>query len=125
MFKERSSKKRTVAGQNGVPRLSTLDARHQEMIQNLSQKQNQVLQLETELQTLYGHSNAYKTEIDTLYQSEDYDEKIYDAIWDKHLKNIDQIRELESKIKHLKTNTEEIEYFEETASILYDLLQSP
>jgi hypothetical protein len=120
MFKERSSKKRTVAGQNGVPRLSTLDARHQEMIQNLSQKQNQVLQLETELQTLYGHSNAYKKEIDTLYQSEDYDEKIYDAIWDKHLKNMDQIREIESKIKHLKTNTEEIEYFEETASILYD-----
>lgn len=120
MFKERSSKKRTVAGQNGVPRLSTLDARHQEMIQNLSQKQSQVEKLESELQNLYGQSNTYKNEIDIMYQSEEYDEKLYDVLWDKHLKNIDQIRDIEAKIKHLKTNTEEIEYFEETASILYD-----
>lgn len=120
MFKERSSKKRSVAGQNGVPRLSTLDARHQEMIQNLSQKQEQVEKLETDLQYLYGQSNLLKTEIDTMYATETYDEKTYDALWTKHLKNIDQIREIETQLKHLKTNTEEIEYFEETASILYD-----
>lgn len=55
-----------------------------------------------------------------MYKNENYDEKIYDSLWNKHLKDIDHIREIESKIKHLKTNTEEIEYFEETASILYD-----
>jgi hypothetical protein len=120
MFKERSSKKRTVAGQNGVPRLTTLDARHQEMIQHLSQKQSQVDSFEQELKTLYGQSNLYQSEIDTMYQSEEYDDKAYDSLWEKHLKNIDQIREIEIKLKNLKTNTEEIEYFEETASILYD-----
>jgi len=120
MFKERSSKKRTVATDGSGNRATTLDARHQYMITQMTNSRNQIEILQKELDELYIKQSTIKEDIDEKQTHDDYDNKEYNSLWDTYLEIADRIRELKHTLKTLELNTDEIEYFENTANILYD-----
>lgn len=120
MFKERSSKKRTIATDGSANRATTLDARHQYMITQMTQNRTQIDILQKELEDLTIKQRSIKNNIDEKQQHDDYDTEEYNELWDNYLKLSDKIRELNQNLKSLELNTDEIEYFENTANILYD-----
>jgi uncharacterized Zn finger protein (UPF0148 family) len=126
MFKEKSSKKRIVTSQNSKD-ASTLDAKHQNILTQISQRRAQLgvaiarkSELSCELNRCNEHIHAMKIDgkIDTPE---------YDSAWSSNIFIKEQLKLLDKTITELEQNRDEIEYYEDTANMLfqyYDLLEN-
>lgn len=118
MFKEKSTKKRIVTTE--AKENFTLDARHQAMIQQLQQGIQEKKQLE-EQKVLYNTELTYwKNIINSLYAENKIDSPEYELAWSSNLYYSDKIRLLNIEFKKIMDEYKEIEYYENTAPILFD-----
>lgn len=118
MFKERSSKKRIVTTDHSKE--TTLDAKHQQVISNLHEQYSRLDQYIEECKELINQRSQWQNEIVSMQSNNMIDTAKYDASWCSNLRLTDDIHELENKIKHLKNFKDEIEYYENTADILFE-----
>lgn len=125
MFKEKSSKKR-IGGGESAKDVATLDARHQQMIQTMQDKQMHIEILEREREALQQEVYSWEQQIRELKQAGEYDTPTYNTIWSSNIACHERLREITQTINTIKTYQEEISYYENTGYILfhyYDLLR--
>jgi SUMO ligase MMS21 Smc5/6 complex component len=120
MFKEKVSKKRQILNDASKKDSSTLDEKHKQMIltiQDHLQDKQQLLALQSSYEE---EAQRYKTEIQTLYQQNLQDTDAYTLAWDSNIYYLDQLRSIKRKIQNLSDEKKEIEYYENTGSILFN-----
>lgn len=125
MFKEKSSKKR-IGGSESAKDIATLDARHQQMIQTLQERQEQVTTLLTQRDDINQQIDYWKAHIQDLKEKGEYDTAKYNDAWSSNLWYQEQLKEVQHKINDATSYQEEISYYENTGYILfhyYDLLR--
>lgn len=119
MFKEKTTKKRLVLPE-GSKEKTTLDARHQQMIQQLQQGIQQQNELEAEKEAIQQKLSYWKDIIYDLY----YDKKAftpeYELAWTSNLFYVNRIQEIEQLQKRLLNASKEVDYYVDTANILFD-----
>lgn len=126
MFKEKSTKKRIVTPQH-TKDASTLDARHQQMIQHMTNQQSNVTKLLEVQQTLQENKQYWENVIIKMKQDQDMDCREYDCAWSSNLHLAERIKKLQHEICNIQQSRDEIEYYENTANILfqyYELLEN-
>jgi hypothetical protein len=120
MFKEKSTKKRIVTP-NNAKESATLDARHSQILQKLSDRQGTVGALHDQRAELERRRDAYHADIDRLRQDPDaLDSPEYEKAWADFLQVKEDIVRAGKGIADLESCKEEIEYYEKTAGILYE-----
>ena len=120
MFKEKVSKKRQILNDASKKDSSTLDEKHKQMILTIQDHLHNKQQLLC-LQSSYEEKvQKYKTEIQTLYQQNLQDTATYAMAWDSNIYYLDQLRLIKQKIQNLTDEKKEIEYYENTGSILFN-----
>jgi uncharacterized Zn finger protein (UPF0148 family) len=120
MFKEKVSKKRQILNDASKKDSSTLDEKHKQMIitiQDHLQDKQQLIALQSSYEE---EARRYKTEIQTLYQQNLQDTDAYTMAWDSNIYYLDQLRSIKRKIQNLSDEKKEIEYYENTGSILFN-----
>lgn len=125
MFKEKSSKKRIVTSESAKDH-STLDARHQQTVQNLQDRQAQLEELKDEKIKLQKKLDECAEEIKQYKLKGDYESNAYHELWNKNLLLKERMVLLNETLRKIETYEDEIEYYENTGYILfkyYDLLQ--
>lgn len=125
MFKERSSKKRIVTTDHAKE--TTLDAKHQQVVTQLQEQYNKLDEYISECQKLVQERTKWYADINHMQSSDLIDTPAYDIAWSSNLYLTDQIRDLENKINQLRNYKDEIEYYENTADILfqyYELIEN-
>ena len=125
MFKEKSTKKRIIS--NEPKGNITLDARHQSMIVQLQQGIEDKKKLELEKDIAIQQLNNWKEEIEKLHRENKIHSPEYEVAWSSNIYYKDQIKHLETKCRKIMDEYKEIEYYENTGSILfdyYDLLEN-
>lgn len=126
MFKEKSTKKRILTPQNNKD-ASTLDARHQQMIQQMAHQQanvNQLLEMQLSLQEKKTH---WEERIQKMKEDHLIDTREYDCAWTSNLYLAERIKKLSCEIDNIQKSRAEIDYYENTANILfqyYELLEN-
>jgi uncharacterized Zn finger protein (UPF0148 family) len=115
MFKEKSTKKRTPPATEP----STLDARHQNMLQQLHQGMEEKRRLEKDTQNCLHQITYWKDKIHQLHQENDLAEN-YQEAWTSNLYYQDLLNVLHKQQQSVLDEHKEIEYYENTASILFD-----
>jgi uncharacterized Zn finger protein (UPF0148 family) len=126
MFKEKSSKKRIVTPHNAKD-TSTLDAKHQNMINTLSEKRLHLHDMIKERCEIHNQIHFYDNMISNMKTNDLIDTLEYDAIWTSNIQLKERIRSLDRNIQYLSEGRDEIEYYEDTAKVLfeyYDLLEN-
>jgi hypothetical protein len=126
MFKEKSSKKRIVTSQNSKE-ASTLDAKHQNMILQLSERREQLKQMIDEREYLLQQVRQYEDMIQDMKGACLIDTEDYDVAWSSNIFMRERVRILDKSIHYLRDSRDEVEYYEDTAKILfqyYDLLEN-
>lgn len=126
MFKEKSSKKRIVTAQN-AKEASTLDAKHQNMLAMIAKKREQLDDISQQHASLTEQLQWYNNHIENMKQEGRIDTPEYDLAWTSNIRIKEQLRCLDKTIRELKESKDEIEYYEDTANILfqyYDLLEN-
>lgn len=126
MFKEKSTKKRIVTQQN-TKDASTLDARHQQMIQQMTQQHANVSQL-IELRDNVEQQKAYWLSVIHHMKTErNIDCAEYETAWTSNLHFTERLKHVNQQIDNIQQSKDEIEYYENTANILfqyYELLEN-
>jgi hypothetical protein len=125
MFKEKSTKKR-ISSNNPVKDNSTLDARHQQKLSDLSKHYGSLESLVKERNELSRNLETCQDHIRQLKESGHIDTPVYDAAWSSNIFMQDHCVELGNMISHLQAATDEIEYYENTGRILfkyYDVIE--
>jgi hypothetical protein len=126
MFKEKSTKKRIVSSSNSKD-TSTLDAKHQNMIQQLCDSRSQLSVLYNERNTLEQQLHDFELFIKSMQDNDLCDTKEYDIAWTSNLDIRERLKFLDKNIHNLQSCKDEIEYYENTANILfqyYDLIEN-
>lgn len=126
MFKEKSSKKRITTAHN-AKEASTLDAKHQNMLNQIANKHSQLDVLVIEHSNLTNQLQHYTDMIEDMKCNSLIDTPLYDAAWASNIYIREQIHNMNITISNLKDSRDEIEYYEDTAKILfqyYDLLEN-
>lgn len=126
MFKEKSSKKRIITAQN-AKEASTLDAKHQNMLNTIAKKQEQLSDLIEQQSTLADQLAQYTEIIRDMKYNGLIDTPEYDLAWSSNIHIKEQLRNINKTIESLKNSKHEIEYYEDTANILfqyYNLLEN-
>jgi hypothetical protein len=126
MFKEKSSKKRLTVIE-GSKDCGTLDVKHQLMILQI-QKGDEEKESLNKKQSLYTNELLkWKNRISELHKEERTDTLEYQNAWTSNLHFSDYVREIDKKIKMNSNENKEVEYYENTANILfeyYDLIDN-
>lgn len=126
MFKEKSSKKRLTTTEGGKDS-TTLDARHQWMVQQLQNGFQEKYQLQ-EQQAFYEKEQTFwKQQVRELHADNNTVSSEYETAWTSNLYFTNCIKALQQKMKRLLDERREIEYYENTANILfeyYDLIEN-
>ena len=120
MFKEKVSKKRQILNDASKKDSSTLDEKHKQMILTIQDHIHNKQQLLTLQDSYEAEVQKYKTEIQTLYQQNLQDTEAYTMAWDSNIYYLDRLRLIKQKIKELSDEKKEIEYYENTGSILFN-----
>lgn len=126
MFKEKSSKKRIITNKHAKDS-STLDAKHQNMISQLTEKHNALTNMRFDLQQANQELERCRHYISEMKQADMVDTPEYDAAWSKNIDIQERIASLQKDIINLEECRDEIQYYEDTAQILlqyYDLLDN-
>jgi uncharacterized Zn finger protein (UPF0148 family) len=126
MFKEKSSKKRISLSDNAKDN-STLDARHHSMLLQLQEgiaERDALMEREIACKDTIA---KWKHEIETLHRNNEIESEAYHLAWSKSIHYSNCLREIKSKLSTLFDERKEIEYYENTANILfnyYDLIDN-
>lgn len=123
MFKEKNTKKRIVS--SDAKDNSTLDARHNNMINTMTLKQLRVKDLEQTQANINDKLSDLQAYIRKCKNQGDTDSSGYNAAWQKNLDLLDQSRKIAQEISESSSIDEEINYYENAGNILfqyYDLL---
>lgn len=120
MFKEKVSKKRQILNDASKKDSSTLDEKHKQMILTIQDHLQDKQQLIALHRSYEEEARRYKTEIQTLYQQNLQDTDAYTMAWDSNIYYLDQLRSIKRKIQNLSDEKKEIEYYENTGSILFN-----
>lgn len=126
MFKEKSTKKRIITPQN-TKDASTLDARHQQMIQQLSQQHANIDELLAKHNLLQTQKSYWEEIIHDMKTAQNIDCIEYETAWTSNLYYGTELKRIHDKIHDIQESKEEIEYYENTANILfqyYELLDN-
>lgn len=126
MFKEKNTKKRLTSNQNAT-QISTLDAKHQSMIQTFFDHKHQLQSALQEHEEWTAKQQFYEQQIESLKANDETDTAQYDILWTSNIYCKEKLFTLQRAIKGLDGSKEEIEYYENTANILfqyYDLLEN-
>jgi uncharacterized Zn finger protein (UPF0148 family) len=120
MFKEKTSKKRSILNEVHKKDSSTLDEKHKQMIQTI---QDNIIHKDT----LSKRHNEYqskllkwKQQIQDLYNEQKQDTPEYMIAWDSNLYYSDKLRTIKRELIILNDETKEIEYYEKTGTILFN-----
>lgn len=119
MFKEKISKKKSILQETSLNESSTLDEKHKHMIQTI---QNHLEKKDILHQWYHECSNqlsVWKDRIQDLYQDQQIHSPEYQEAWDSNLYYSDRLRYIQQEIKQLNNETKEVEYYENTGSILF------
>lgn len=120
MFKEKCVTKRKTLNNPNSHNSSTLDARHQQMIQQLTDKQAEIDSIRKRIDGLsIQKDDIYQVIVDKKNKDETEDSH-YNKTWEKFMGIQDDIRRLENQLVSREACEEEIEYYEKTANILFD-----
>ena len=125
MFKEKNTKKRIVVQEYSKEK-STLDARHQNMLQKMSLREKKVSELKDKRNNITNQLNVLYETNSKFKHDENTECNEYNTLWNSIIELRDQLRYIEKEILDNDTNTDEIDYYEKTGNILfqyYDLLE--
>jgi DNA-directed RNA polymerase subunit RPC12/RpoP/uncharacterized protein YdhG (YjbR/CyaY superfamily) len=125
MFKEKSTKKRIGTAESAKD-VATLDARHQQMVQTLQDRQAHLARLEEERTTLQATVREGKQGIQDLKTAGAFDTPEYNEAWAAHIACLERLDAINRSIQEIQSSQEEITYYENTGYILlqyYDLLR--
>lgn len=125
MFKEKSSKKR-IHVIDSAKETSTLDARHNQMIQNMQINQLNITNYQNKLNTIIDEITKIENLIKEYKMNNDIDNDNYDKLWNKLLLLKENKNKLEKDINLIKSQEDEISYYENTGYILfkyYDIIE--
>jgi len=126
MFKEKSSKKR-IATTGNTKYASTLDAKHQTMLTTMQESRTKLDIMINEKSELHNQLKQYENVIAGMKSDGMIDTPEYDAFWSSNIQLTENIKALDKQIAYLSDNKDEIEYYEDTAKILfqyYSLLEN-
>lgn len=126
MFKEKSSKKRIVTHRQDKD-AATLDARHQQVLQTLSEHHQQLAAHVERRASLTRDLERLRARIRDMKLADQLDTPEYDQLWTRALSMDAELRKVHDTIQRLQANTDEIEYYEDTGKILmnyYHLLEN-
>lgn len=119
MFKEKKSKKKQILSSNKNHE-TTLDEKHKQMISTI---ESQIEKKDTLLQqkAKYEKEKAILSDLITEYYNSNINEGVeYNMIWDSNIYCSDKLQEIDKKISLLNDADYEIEYYENTGTILFD-----
>ena len=119
MFKEKKSKKKQILSSNKNHE-TTLDEKHKQMISTI---ESQIEKKDTLLQqkAKYEKEKAILSDLITEYYNSNINEGVeYDMIWDSNIYCSDKLQEIDKKISLINDVDYEIEYYENTGTILFD-----
>jgi hypothetical protein len=125
MFKEKNTKKRIVT-QDYAKDNSTLDARHQNMIQHMTLKQHRIKDLETKQTELHENILRINDRIRTIKLEGDTESREYNVAWNSNMNLSDEILRIQKEIHECSSIDDEINYYENTGNILfkyYDIIE--
>ena len=125
MFKEKNTKKRIVVQEYSKEK-STLDARHQNMLQKMSFREITISELKDKRVALNNELNILYQENAKYKQEENTECKTYNEMWERIIELRDSLRNIDNELAADETNTDEIDYYEKTGNILfqyYELLE--
>ena len=126
MFKERTNKRRSNAVDTHAQSY-TLDARHTRMIQEFASRQHQLDELQAQWTAVEPERHRWHAVIQSLKGPDGNGTgDAYDDAWRRNMDLCDQARNLKNTIERLQRSDDEIEYYQQTAKILYqyyDLLE--
>lgn len=124
MFKEKNTKKRIVVQEYSKEK-STLDARHQNMLQKMSFREKEATDLKENKVEINSQLESLQESIAKFKLEENTECDEYNTIWNTIIDLRDKLRNINKDLVVNETNTDEIDYYEKTGSILfqyYDLL---
>jgi uncharacterized Zn finger protein (UPF0148 family) len=119
MFKEKKSKKKQILSSNKNHE-TTLDEKHKQMISTIEsqiEKKDILLKQKAE----YEKEKTKLSGLITEYYNSNINEGVeYNMIWDSNIYLSDKLQEIDKKISLLNDAEYEIEYYENTGTILFD-----
>lgn len=118
MFKEKTSRKRITTAQNAKD-AATLDARHQQMLDNFTQQRNRLDDLHQKHAELSSTLKERQNDIERMRAEGSIDSPDYSKLWKSALELSEECTEISREITRLEQCTEEIEYLENTATIMF------
>lgn len=124
MFKEKNTKKRIVVPEFAKDN-STLDAKHNNMIYTMTQKQQRLQELRLQHDKITEQVNQLNQSIQEIKKSGTTDSEEYNSAWTNTINLKDQLVLIDKEIVTCMSSQEEIDYYENTGYILfqyYDLI---
>ena len=124
MFKEKNSKKRLPLVESSKG--STLDARHQRMLDGFETKIQEWNSVHSNLHCRTVERRQWEERIQELAsqranaEDEALFEMEYQAAWTSNLRLTDETIQLQARLRELECRQQEIQYFEHTGKILFD-----
>jgi hypothetical protein len=115
MFKDKTNKKRVCSNKD----ITTLDAMHNKIINNYSAKILEEQISKAKIKELEEINSNINYDIIKYNNSGIIDDKYYNELWNSNIRIKEDIIKLKDQIK-LINNTNEIEYYENTSSILFN-----
>lgn len=119
MFKEKASKKRIAVSENSKDN-GTLDSRHKAMVVHLQKNINERTNLKKKETHCINELDKWGKEIARLHAEDLIDTQEYKTAWDNKLSITNSLRDIRLKLKKTLDESKELEYYENTASILFD-----
>jgi hypothetical protein len=118
MFKDKTSKKRF---QNvDINRdLSTLDAMHNKIISNYNKKIIDNKNYTEKIDRLEKNYKSINDEITKYYNSNIKNDELYSNLWNSNIQIKEELKNIQNEINN-NNNFDEIEYYENTSSILFN-----
>jgi len=110
MFKEKNTKKRIVVQEYSKEK-STLDARHQNMLQKMSLREKKVSELKDKKSNINEQLNLLYEANSKFKHDENTECSEYNTLWNTIIDLRDQLRYIEKEIIDNDTNTDEIDYY--------------
>jgi len=118
MFKEKSSKKR-IHIIDSAKETSTLDARHNQMIQSLQTSHQSISSIQKELSHLNDDISRIESQIKQCKLENNIESDSYNEIWDENILLHERRDKLAKTLESLKSQSNEINYYEDTGYILF------
>jgi len=122
MLKEKVSKKKQHLIDTKHNENSTLDEKHKQMILSIQEHMETKQLLSEEQQNCEMNMLFWKDKIQEYYLNNLQNTPEYSIAWDSNLYYTDKLKHIKHKMKELNDINREIEYYEDTGTILFDYL---